>query len=154
MKLMIGLGNPGNKYKNNRHNVGHMFVDFLRKQNFDLKAIKTDTFMNRSGDFVRKILKKESLGVEDLVIAHDDLDIPLGKFKINKGRGPELHNGLKSIESNLSTDDFWRIRIGVDNRKPDNRVDGESYVLADFLDEEKEIVYNDVFPRIEQRFTV
>jgi PTH1 family peptidyl-tRNA hydrolase len=130
MKLIIGLGNPGEKYKNNRHNVGHMVAD-------KLKAKKTDTFMNDSGVFVKKMFKARGLTPNDLYIIHDDLDIKLGEFKIQFGKGPKLHNGLESIENELGTTDFWRVRVGVDNRDPENRTSGEEYVLQDFTSEEK-----------------
>lgn len=124
MKLIIGLGNPGEKYKKNRHNAGYLFVDFLGK------GLKTNVFMNDSGEFVKD--KK------DFIIAHDDLDIPLGKYKIQFGVGPKVHNGILSIENSLKTKDFWRIRIGIDNRK--NYVEGEKYVLEDFTEEELEVL--------------
>lgn len=126
MKLIIGLGNPGDKYKNNRHNVGYLFVDWAKR------GVKTNVFMNDSGSFVK--------GKEDFVIVHDDLDLPLGRYKIQFGKGPELHYGVQSIENELGTKDFWRIRIGVDNRDPANRTPGDQYVLEDFTTDEKEIL--------------
>jgi len=147
MKLIVGLGNPGQKYKNNRHNVGHMFVDYLINQlritNYELKLYKTDCYMNLSGKFIQKIIRNPQSVNEQLIIVHDDLDIPLGKFKIQKGTGPLLHNGIESIENVLGTKDFWRIRIGIDNRisKAGCRiVPGETYVLTDFRPEEMKIV--------------
>lgn len=143
MKLLIGLGNPGKKYDNNRHNVGHHFIDYAitqltNSELTDYKLIKSDVFMNQSGSFVKKILDKhQNIKLEDLYIVHDDLDIPLGKFKIDHATGPKLHNGIKSIEETLKTKDFWRIRIGVDNRKKENWIDGESYVLSNFTSDEK-----------------
>ncbi len=154
MKIIVGLGNPGVKYQNNRHNTGHMFVDYLIKEinelritNYELKLCKTDTYMNRSSESVKKIMRNSQFEINNLIIAHDDLDIPLGKFRIDHGTGPKVHNGLTSIEQALGTKDFWRIRIGVDNRTPDYRIDGETYVLQDFLPEEKAMLYQ-VFPRI------
>lgn len=169
MKLFIGLGNPGGKYQNNRHNVGKLFIDYFVNQvtnwrvselkeknkliakifkNNDLILAKSEVFMNVSGAMVKKILKTFSVSSSMLYIIHDDLDIPLGKFKIQFGQGPKLHNGIKSIEENLKTKNFWRIRIGVDDRKKENWVNGETYVLQDFLKEEKEILFTDVFPKI------
>lgn len=173
MKLIVGLGNPGEKYKNNRHNVGFMFVDYLinefritnyefsKKGNLeyawiDLKGnkielIKPQTFMNKSGSAVRYALKKHpELKKNNLIVAHDDLDIPLGKIKIQKGTGPRLHNGIESVENYLQTKDFLRIRIGVDNRTQNNWVDGETYVLQDFKPEEKKKVI-ETFPKIWSR---
>ncbi len=154
MKLIIGLGNPGTKYLKNRHNVGHMFVDFLEKQGglrgFQLS--KTDCYMNQSGGFVRRMLAShKSASPTDLYIVHDDLDIPLGKFKISFGTGPKVHNGVNSVSDALGTEDFWRIRIGVDARTPDNRVDGESYVLQDFIQEER-VILDMVFAYIAYSF--
>jgi PTH1 family peptidyl-tRNA hydrolase len=110
--------------------------------------------MNESGKEVEKILKKlqvKSYKLQDVFIVHDDLDIPLGKFRIDFGKGPKLHNGLKSIEETLKTKDFWRIRIGIDNRQNTGWVDGETYVLQDFLPEEREILENEVFGKIVER---
>lgn len=135
MKLIIGLGNPGTKYLKNRHNAGHMFVEWAisNKQ----WAIKSNVFMNDSGKFVKANLSNLT-NLANLFIAHDDLDIPLGKYKIQFGVGPKVHNGILSIENSLNTKDFWRIRIGIDNRK--NPVEGEKYVLEDFTNEELEIL--------------
>jgi len=154
MRIIVGLGNPGQKYKNNRHNVGHMFINYLIKElritNYGFKTFKTDCFMNQSGIFVKKLIRNSQCVIDNLIITHDDLDIPLGKFKIQKGTGPKLHNGLESIENELGTNDFWRIRIGVDNRPTDNRINGEAYVLQDFKDEEKKIIHY-LFPEIYSR---
>ncbi|MBW7960253.1 aminoacyl-tRNA hydrolase [Patescibacteria group bacterium] len=151
MILLIGLGNPGKKYQNTRHNVGHMFVDFFTNQsssNEGYRLFKTNCFMNESGKFVKKITGHYSLDTNPLLIVHDDLDIPFGKFHIQKGVGPKLHNGLKSIEENLKRNDFWRLRIGVDNRRPENRVGGQSYVLHRFQDDEISRLQEEIFPKI------
>ena len=165
MKLIVGLGNPGEKYVNNRHNVGFIFVDHLLKTATDkaegfeydkylqaetkeirinaeqIVLVKPQTYMNKSGIAVRSCIDRYTINMaQDLIIVHDDLDIPLGKFKIQKGSGPKLHNGLESIEKTLRFKDFLRIRIGVDNRDPNNRIDGETYVLQDFLGTEIEIL--------------
>lgn len=165
MILLVGLGNPGKKYKNNRHNVGYMFVDYLTEsQNYNskVKIIKTDCFMNHSGIFVKKISNIYHLTSNNLIIVHDDLDIPLGKFHIQFGVGPQLHNGLESIEQHLKTKDFWRMRIGVDNRSPKNNylmndrsqdnkspwIEGEKYSLQNFLPDEKKLLETKIFPKI------
>ncbi len=171
MKLIVGLGNPGEKYKNNRHNVGYMFVDYLvnelmssrvkelQEKNIlhityymlhDLILAKPLTFMNLSGHAVKKLINNYQLTINNLIVLHDDLDIPIGKFKIQKGVGPKLHNGIESIEKALGRKDFWRVRLGVDNRTKNNWIDGESYVLQDFLPEEKKIIWA-VFPKIVNR---
>jgi len=141
MKLIIGLGNPGEKYKNNRHNIGHMVVDAMSsKIRNGVVAKKTNCFMNESGKTVKKLFDQYKLNVSELWVIHDDLDIPLGSYKIQKGKGPKLHYGIKSIEEKLNTNDFWRVRVGVDNRNPDDRTPGEKYVLQDFSQEEIELL--------------
>lgn len=169
MNIFIGLGNPGEKYQNNRHNAGHMFIDYLvnkltslrvdelKEKNKPIAKIYTSentilakslTFMNESGKAIKRILNTLHVLRYTLYVVHDDLDIPLGKFKIQFANGPKLHNGIKSIEETLKTKDFWRIRIGVDNRKKENWINGETYVLQNFLGEEKEVLINQVFPKI------
>jgi PTH1 family peptidyl-tRNA hydrolase len=113
--------------------------------------------MNHSGLAVKEFIgnclpagEAGKLEIGNLVVIHDDLDIPLGKFKIQQGVGPLLHNGIASIENAIGTKDFFRVRIGVDNRTPENRVDGETYVLQDFTPEEKKIIF-DLFPQIFSR---
>ncbi len=161
MKLIIGLGNPGEKYQNNRHNAGQMLIDYISNSHpelisgSDLKSLKTTSFMNQSGAEVKKFATYYKLPVTDLVIVHDDLDLQLGRFKIQKKGGPKLHNGVTSIEKSLRTKDFWRVRIGVDNRNPDNRVDGETYVLQNFTIQEKEIlrsIFKKVVDKLENVF--
>lgn len=150
MKIFIGLGNPGFKYLKNRHNVGHMFIDFLKTKNAKLRTMKTDCFMNVSGKFVKKHVSSSMQ--QALYIAHDDLDIPFGKFKIQFGTGPKLHNGIRSIEDELGTSEFWRIRIGVDARSPENWTDGETYSLQDFTDEQHQQLQS-IFENIYKQLT-
>lgn len=181
MILIVGLGNPGSKYQNNRHNVGFQFVDFIapslncsivkkeklfstmkQSNNETIILAKPQTFMNLSGQAVKKLTTNYELPTMNLIIVHDDLDIPLGKFHIQFASGPLLHNGLESIEQHLKTKDFWRIRIGVDNRLPKNNylmndriqdnkspwIDGVKYSLQNFLPEEKKQLELDIFPKI------
>ena len=154
MKLVVGLGNPGEAHANNRHNVGFVMVDRLAGEGAEweskfealiLKAkdyllVKPQTFMNRSGEVVAKVANFYKVTTDDLMVVHDDLDIRLGEYKIQKGVGPKVHNGLTSVEERLGTANFWRLRVGVDNRLPGQaRVPGDEYVLSDFTAEEKEI---------------
>ena len=179
MLLIVGLGNPGIKYKNNRHNVGQMFIDFIasllycsivkkeklfitmkQSNNETIVLAKPLAFMNNSGLAVKKLIEKFKMKNEKLIVVHDDLDIPLGKFHIQFGVGPQLHNGLESIEQHLKTKDFWRVRIGVDNRQPkylshgrdiDNKqkwIEGEKYSLQNFLSQEKKLLESEIFPKI------
>ena len=187
MLLIAGLGNPGEKYIRNRHNVGFMFVDFLvqwlhspmvnnktteqfnHRFKFDkyshaevakfviqdtryqiqdtLILVKPQTYMNRSGESIRQISTSYQLPATSLFIAHDDLDIDIGKYKIQLGVGPKKHNGLSSIENHIHTADFWRIRIGVDNRQGDRSMTGEDYVLQNFSADEENTLQQ-LFPEI------
>lgn len=138
MKVIVGLGNPGSKYVHNRHNVGHMVVEKLQKSKTPkIKASKSDKFMNDSGSFVLGLTKRLTLDPKRLFVVHDDLDIKLGEFKIQFGKGPKVHNGLNDIYEKLGTNEFWHVRVGVDNRDPENRAKGDEYVLQDFTLEEK-----------------
>lgn len=142
MKLIIGLGNPGEEYKSTRHNVGYMVIDELKTQKLKLKSAfvsKTNTFMNESGEFVKHLISQyPNISISDIYIVHDDLDIKLGEYKIQFGRGPRDHNGILDIEDKLGTKDFWRVRVGIDNRPLDNKPMGEEYVLQNFTTEELE----------------
>ncbi len=146
--LIIGLGNPGKKYENTRHSVGYMVIDRLKEERLDnLILAKTDTFMNLSGQSVRSLTKRYTLNANNLIIVHDDIDLPIGEFKIQKGRGAAGHKGVQSIINELGTKDFWRIRIGISPKggpstslrtsKPENV---EKFVLQKFSKEEKEIL--------------
>lgn len=141
--ILIGLGNKGRKYAATRHNSGHMFADYLSKNQVEnLEVFKTDCFMNNSGEWISSFRRMRSFYACDcLFIAHDDLDIPLGKFKIQFGRGPRDHKGLLSVYQALGTKDFWHVRIGIDNRNSKVvREAGETYTLKPFKKEEKEII--------------
>ena len=151
MKLIVGLGNPGEKYKNARHNVGHMVIDKVKSENLKLKSMiiaKTNIFMNNSGSFVKKMFTDHcSLSTDHLYIIHDDLDLPLGTWKMQFAKGPKDNGGINSIEQVLGTNNFWRIRVGIDNRNSEARTPGEEYTLEDFTKDEKVIldkVINDV----------
>ena len=165
MKYIVGLGNPGPDFVNTRHNVGVMFVDFLRK-NFNenrkekkvkdsvmysnsgsISVIKTNKFMNEIGIAVKDIVKYLKIDIgEELYIAHDDLDIELGNYKVQYGKSPKEHNGVISVEQHLKTIKFHRIRIGVDNRK-NFYMEGKKYVLGKFDEQELKTV-NSVFMSI------
>ncbi len=139
MKLIVGLGNPGEKYKNTRHNAGFLVVDELEKLNLpNVVLFKPQKFMNRSGQEVKKLTKKYPLDKNELYVVHDDLDIPLGKFKIHKGRGPKIHNGLQSIYDQLGTKDFWHVRVGIDGDRGGKTP--EEFVLSNWRREEREVI--------------
>ena len=99
------------------------------------------TYMNNSGQAVSKVIKKYDIEKleENFILIHDDLDIRLGEYKIQKGRGPKDHNGLNNITLMLGGDEYWRVRVGVDNRE-DRRIIGEEYVLNRFMKDEIVII--------------
>ncbi|QQG47549.1 MAG: aminoacyl-tRNA hydrolase [Candidatus Woesebacteria bacterium] len=161
MKVIVGLGNPGEKYSKTRHNVGFMVLDaladggkfgFQKKfnclilQSGDVILVKPQTFMNASGEAVSKLVDFYKVDLNDLWVIHDDLDLSLGETKIQKGVGPKLHNGIYSIEESLNSKEFWRVRVGVDNRD-NNRTLGEQYVLEEFKEDEIGKI-NDVIKKI------
>lgn len=111
-------------------------ISSLSINGIDFIFAKPQTFMNASGISVAALVKRFHIKIEsDLIVAHDELDIPLGKYKIQRGVGPKLHNGISSIENHIKTNDFVRIRIGIDNRLG-MPIPGETYVLHDFTKDE------------------
>ncbi len=133
IKLVIGLGNPDKQYENTHHNVGFLFVDFLTKNQQALNSkpeiLKSDEYMNNSGKFVAKETKKAHASPEELLIAHDDSDLEIGKYKIDFGRGAAGHHGIESIQQHLKTNDFWRLRIGIRPANEITRQKAEEFVL-------------------------
>lgn len=160
MKIVVGLGNPGKEYKGTRHNAGFMVVEKLAeveqfppfKQESKFKAevsmkdgvilVKPQTYMNKSGESASAVMKFYKVEPKDVTIVHDDLDIRLGEYKIQEEKGPKEHRGIQSIEEQLGVKNFWRVRVGVDNRETGNRIPGEDYVLMRLLEEEKKILDN------------
>ena len=184
MLLIIGLGNPGDKYKKTRHNAGFIIIEELRKKwNFpefksnkkfnaelskeklslsfpfskgkvrerflsrlfhqtnknDIILAKSQTFMNRSGESVRKIMDFYKLTPENIIVIHDDLDIEIGKYKISTSSSSAGHKGVQSVIDNIGTQEFKRIRIGVEKsggRKNRGKISGDNFVLQDFEEDE------------------
>lgn len=155
IKLIVGLGNPGREYVKTRHNAGFIFLDNLKldfKEEKKFKALVTTfenknnkvllaqplTYMNQSGDSVQSILSYYKIQPQELLVVHDDLDIKLGEYKLQFGKGPKVHNGLISIDNCISTSLYWRLRIGIENRDVIERENfqGADYVLGRFKDEE------------------
>jgi len=134
MNLIIGLGNPGKKYASTRHNVGHMVIDNLPTQK---NILKTDCFMNESGIFVQKQVHFYKIPPANLYIIHDDLDLPVGEYRIQFDRGPAGHHGVESIIQHLGTQAFWRIRIGIGHPEFDTV---ENYVLKPFTKDESVLI--------------
>jgi PTH1 family peptidyl-tRNA hydrolase len=151
--LVAGLGNPGSRYQWTRHNAGFMVLDRLSaiagipltKKGFSgscgeghwhgnrIILLKPQTFMNLSGRSVAEAFRFHKLDLADLVVVHDDMDIPFGRIKMKKGGGSGGHNGLKSLAECLGTGDFLRLRVGI-GRPP--RGDAVDYVLSPFAGNE------------------
>ena len=154
MKLLVGLGNPGEKYRNTRHNIGFSVVDKIAEKysqttwvkKFNGKScqcrsegnkfilLKPETFMNNSGQSVIAIITFYKLNLSDLIVLHDDLDLGVGQIKIKHKGGHAGHNGIRSIHQAIG-DQYTRIRIGIGH--PGNRTDVSSYVLSDFNKSDK-----------------
>ena len=154
MYLLIGLGNPGREYRDTRHNVGFMFIDWLcvrlnaRGMKVQSKAIvtsaayqdrklvlaKPQTYMNLSGQSAQGLLHFYKIPMENMLIAHDDLDIPFGTIRIRPKGGPGGQGGMASTIEKLGTKDFPRLRIGIG--RPPGRMDPAAYVLQNFSRDE------------------
>lgn len=143
-KFIIGLGNPGREYENTCHNAGFLFIDYLKENqrifNFQLSIFKSTEYMNNSGKFVVKELKKSAAKPEELLIVHDDSDIALGSFKISFGRGAAGHKGAESVIRALRTKDFWRARIGIRPEEREMRKKAEEFVLKRFSPKNRQLL--------------
>lgn len=161
MVLITGLGNLGEKYKRTRHNIGFRALDRFQRENdfpdfkfskkFNALISKKDigkkkiilakpqTFMNKSGQAVKKITTYYSLPTINLIVVHDDIDLPLGKIRISKKRGSAGHKGIESIIKELGTKNFVRLRVGIKNQEL--RIKNmEKFVLKNFTKEEEKTV--------------
>ncbi len=152
--LLIGLGNPGREYQTNRHNFGFMLIDRLavrlgaRGLKVQSKAIvtsaiyedrklilaKPQTYMNLSGQSIQGLANFYKLPLENLLVAHDDLDLPFGTIRMRPGGGPGGQKGIASTIERLGTKDFARLRLGIG--RPPGRMDPAAYVLQDFSRDE------------------
>ncbi len=156
--LIVGLGNPGREYRENRHNIGFMLIDRLsvrldaRMRRMQSKALlgsvtyqgvkvilaKPQTFMNLSGQAVQGLVRFYKVPLENLIIAHDDLDLPFGTLRIRPGGGAGGQKGIKSTIQHLGTQDFPRLRLGIG--RPPGRMDAAAYVLQDFAKGDQQIL--------------
>ena len=139
--LIVGLGNPGKKYEKTRHNIGFRVIDELEKQifNADIILLKPDNFMNNSGRAVKKYLTYNKISPKDLIVIHDDIDLPFETVKISKDSSSAGHKGVQSIIDTLGTKDFTRIRIGI-KQATERKQETEKFVLENFTkDEEKQL---------------
>ena len=175
MNLIVGLGNPGRGYAHNRHNVGFICLNhFARTQGirWDKKQgkartgsgevagskvvlAKPQTYMNLSGESVSRLVKKFDINLDNLLVIHDDLDLPLGKIRIRHGGGSGGHKGINSIISELDSPDFTHLRVGI-GHPPKNEGSAKSsddeiinYVLGNFTPEEKQTMAQ-VIPRVSE----
>ncbi|WP_456480138.1 aminoacyl-tRNA hydrolase [Nautilia sp.] len=160
MKLIIGLGNPGNKYKNNRHNIGFLAVDYLIQEfsagkisssfkgdlfkSSEYLFLKPTTYMNLSGESAVLVKNYYKIDNEDIIVIHDDIDLKPGALRFKRGGSHGGHNGLKSLDRHIGSD-YYRIRIGVG--RPERKEDVVKYVLSDFSAEEAECMKK-LFPVI------
>jgi PTH1 family peptidyl-tRNA hydrolase len=174
MKLIVGLGNPGFLYTRNRHNIGFMCVSHLarmhkitydRKQGHARTGIgniagkrvvlaRPQIYMNASGESVSALMKKLNVNASDLILIHDDLDLPVGKIRLRFGGSSGGHKGIDSIIARIGTQDFYRVRVGIGRPEIDaTAVDKESavidYVLKDFTHDEKKTI-DTVIPEVSE----
>jgi PTH1 family peptidyl-tRNA hydrolase len=161
MKLIVGLGNPGEKFEKTRHNLGFRVIDELH-QNLEFSSwnlakkfntlisenmlkgkkiilAKPQTFMNSSGQVVKALVDYYKIKSPDILIIHDDIDLPLGEIRLQKSRGSAGHKGVQSIIDALGTKDFARLRIGI-RPNLDQKTETEKFVLEKFTNEEEKII--------------
>jgi PTH1 family peptidyl-tRNA hydrolase len=155
LKIIAGLGNPGEEYSRTRHNIGFWVMETLAERwsfswkkgrfnsllakgkykDFECLLVEPQTFMNRSGEAITPLLDFYRVSLEDLIVFHDDLDLPLGRLKIKSGGGDGGHRGIRSLMESLSSGEFIRFRLGIG--RPPQRVDPVEYVLRPWENEEK-----------------
>lgn len=152
-RLIVGLGNPGPEYAATRHNLGFWFVDRLARElkvplapqgKFygqvgragELWLLQPSTFMNRSGQSVVALARFYKILPDEILVVHDELDLPPGGIRLKSGGGNGGHNGLKDIQAHLTTPDFWRLRLGIGH--PGERNEVVNYVLKPPRREEEE----------------
>ncbi len=158
MRLLVGLGNPGPKHRDNRHNIGFMAADeIVRRYNLSaprsrflsesfegtidgkkVLLLKPMTFMNESGRAVGEAARFFKIPPEDILILHDEIDLAAGKVRVKRGGGHAGHNGLRSIHSHLGSSDYARVRLGVGH--PGDKEKVHSHVLGDFSKEDRKWV--------------
>lgn len=154
-RLIVGLGNPGSDYEDNRHNLGYWFVERLAHElkvtlaaqgkffgrvgrKGDLWLLQPTTFMNRSGQSVVSLAGFYKILPDEILVAHDELDLQPGSIRLKQGGGNGGHNGLRDIQAHLSVADFWRLRLGIGH--PGDRNEVINYVLKAPRKEEQELI--------------
>jgi peptidyl-tRNA hydrolase, PTH1 family len=158
VRLIVGLGNPSSEYSLHRHNAGFRILDMLADEspgfwkttkdffyrnaiieNKEVILLKPMTYMNLSGNPVRKFLDKYEIQPSKMIVVHDELDIPVGELRVCFSRGHGGHNGVESIINSIGTKDFYRLRVGIG--KPSNNMDISDYVLLPYSKSEKDDAY-------------
>lgn len=154
MFIVLGLGNPGTKYNKTRHNVGKEAVlasvgaHFEEKTKLHAEVLKTEggifavptTYMNESGVAAAALVNFYKIKPEELLVVHDDLDIPVGSFKLQFDRGPAGHNGIKSLIEHLGTKKFWRLRIGIEPTPESGVHESDDFVVEKFAKSEVPVI--------------
>ncbi|HRO67746.1 MAG TPA: aminoacyl-tRNA hydrolase [Pseudobdellovibrionaceae bacterium] len=155
MWLIAGLGNPGSKYALTRHNIGFMAIDYLLKslgapdsktdfkglvnkfrwEDQEIVTVKPQTFMNLSGDSVRPLMDFYKIPLENLIVVHDEIDIPFNSIRLQKNRGHGGHNGIRDLHGKLGSPDYIRLKLGV-GRSANPEIPVHEHVLQRFSDEE------------------
>ncbi len=155
MKLIVGLGNPGKEYEKTRHNIGFMTIDkyadklgvSITKEKYNglyaetiinsekVILLKPQSYINLSGEVIRRFIDFYKIDIEDILIIHDDLDLEVGTYRVKQHGSSGGHNGLKNIELHLGTQEYKRIKIGISNNK---LMDTKDYVLGKISKEEQE----------------
>jgi len=171
VKVIVGLGNPGVRYKANRHNIGFQVVDRLAEANHirnstkrlksfygvgkidseEVVLAKPMTFMNRSGEAVTRLVDFFNVGMEDLIVVHDDLDLPLGRLRFKRRGGDGGHQGLRSIIEAMGKNTFLRLKVGIG--RPPRGMEAADYVLSDF-DEIQQPLLSEVLSCAAEALTV
>lgn len=157
IQLIVGLGNPGDKYSQTRHNVGFWWIDAIAPSNMLLESkffghaaklstgqwlLKPNTFMNASGKAVAAICHFYKIPAEAVLIVHDELDLPVGSAKLKKGGGHGGHNGLRDIHAALGTPEYWRLRIGIGH--PGEKSEVVNFVLNAPSKEENSLIHESI----------
>jgi len=172
MKILVGLGNPGDKYEHTRHNIGFVAIDFIlhygdvfmtEKPSKEFKSelhtwvsgdkkimfLKPQTYMNDSGQALKLILNFYKIDIaEDLLVIHDEVDLPFGDVRMVASASSAGHKGVQSIIDEIGTQNFHRLRIGVETRKSRQEMPTDAFVLQNFTEEELQKIRQETLPKV------
>ncbi len=161
MKLIVGLGNPGKEYDGTRHNTGFMVIDAIlnsmgnpktkekfgglyyeyQKDNEKIILLKPQEYINLSGEVIKRYVDYFNIDIKDILIINDDLDLQVGNYRLRESGSSAGHNGLKNIESNLKTENYKRIKIGISN---DKEINTKDYVLGKYNKDDLDIINKEI----------